>query len=212
MFSILKCTAPDCHVCGPPRSPLEIFNQFHHLPDPVPGDGSSYKAFEDLYGKVATTEQYLPSKNAAPEKGHGCPFNPSAQQAKNSGITLQCNDCGKWRLVYAARKVKLQKRNEAEAAMDTILYSCGSVFTEINNNGDDDPEQDTRLADLYVRANLNCASPIELAYYSAGYEMLCIHCGTEENLVEKAGQYPQCNICTAKPVPKRGRNLVQHAQ
>uniref|UniRef100_UPI00359011A5 uncharacterized protein n=1 Tax=Myxine glutinosa TaxID=7769 RepID=UPI00359011A5 len=142
---------------------------------------------------VATTEQYLPSKNAAPEKGHGCPFNPSAQQAKNSGITLQCNDCGKWRLVYAARKVKLQKRNEAEAAMDTILYSCGSVFTEINNNGDDDPEQVTRLADLYVRANLNCASPIELAYDSAGYEMLCIHC-VPPALEEHCGRYTHIDL------------------
>jgi hypothetical protein len=75
--------------------------------------------------------------------------------------------------------------------------------------GYDDPEQETRLADLYVHASLNCASPIELAYYSAGHEILCIHCGTEENLVEKARQYPQCNISTAKPVPKRGRNRVQ---
>ena len=73
---------------------------------------------------------------------------------------------------------------------------------------DDDAEQDTRLADLYVRADLNCASQIELAYYSAGYEQLCIHCGTEENLFKKEGHYPQCHMCTAKPVTKRGRNLV----
>jgi hypothetical protein len=47
-----------------------------------------------------------------------------------------------------------------------------------------------RLADLYVRANLNCTSPIELAYHSAGYEIYSastVH-GTEENLVEEAGQ------------------------
>ena len=109
---------------------------------------------------------------------------------KNSGLTLQCNDCGKWRLIYARYKVKTQKRREAEAALDNTLYSCGSVFTEINNNGGDDPEQESRLTDLYVRANLNCASPIELAYYSAGYEMLCIHCGTEEDLVKKSRILP----------------------
>ena len=59
---------------------------------------------------------------------------------------------------------------------------------------------DSRLTDIYVRANLNCASPVDMAYYSAGYEMLCFHWGTEEDLVEKAGYYPHCSICTAKPV------------
>lgn len=209
-FSILKCKEPDCHVCGPPRSPPEVFEQLHHLPDPVPGDGGRYRTFEDLYGKVSTTEEYLPSKSATPEKGHGCPFNPSAQNAKNSGLTLQCSDCGKWRLIYAARKIKQQQRDQAEAALDTILYSCGCVFDEINNNGDDDPEKDSRLADLYVRANLNCASPIELTWYSSGYGLICIHCGAEENLLtDKAEYYPQCNTCTAKPVPKRGRKFVK---
>ena len=35
---------------------------------------------------------------------------------------------------------------------------------------------------VYVRADLNCASTIEIPYYSAKYEDICINCGSIDNL------------------------------
>ena len=52
MFSILKCNSPDCDICKAPRLPPDIFEQMHHLPDPVPS-GERFMSFTELYGKVS---------------------------------------------------------------------------------------------------------------------------------------------------------------
>ena len=50
-------------------------------------------------------ESHLPSKSHNPEKqGHGIPSSPSAQTAKNVGMTVRCHECGKPRLLYARNK------------------------------------------------------------------------------------------------------------
>ena len=59
MFSIKKCKTSSC-VCKPPRLPVDVFDSFFHLPDPIP-DGEHYKDFKSLYGKVETTEEHRPS-------------------------------------------------------------------------------------------------------------------------------------------------------
>jgi hypothetical protein len=85
--------------------------------------------------------------------------------------------------------------------METILYSCGSTFGEMS----EEEEESTVLKAVCVRANLSCRMDIELTYYSAGYEQICIHCGSEEHLQAKQGYHPQCRDCEKeKPVHKRG--------
>ena len=111
-------------------------------------------------------------------KGHACPFNPSAQTAKNVGSVIQCEECGKWRCLHAAKKMARKTRDELETHLDTFLYSCGSMLW----NEEDEERSD--LMHVYVRANLDCQSQIEFTYYSAGFEDICIHCGT----VDKTSQ------------------------
>ena len=150
-----------------------------------------------------TFEEYRPSlKKAAAPKGHGCPFNPTAQTAKNVGVVIHCEECGKWRCLHAQRKLKGKAREELEVLMETVLYSCGSVLKDIETEGD----ETSVLGDVCVRANLTCTMPIEFTYYSAGYESICIHCGTVDDLVEEVGFHSQCGTCGRKDkIPKRGR-------
>ena len=56
MFSVKKCEKLDCTVCDFPRLPPHLFQNLHHLPDPIPM-GEHFKSFDDLYG-TETTEEY----------------------------------------------------------------------------------------------------------------------------------------------------------
>ena len=39
-----------CHICKPLRLPPEVFGNFKHLPDPVPGDDGHYQPMDSVYG------------------------------------------------------------------------------------------------------------------------------------------------------------------
>ena len=155
--------------------------------------------------QVDTTEEHRPSlKGRDLPKGHGCPFNPSAQTAKNVGSVIQCEECEKWRCLHAARKLTRKTRDELEAHLDTILYSCGSVLGNVEA-----AEEGSDLMNVYVRANLDCQSQIELTYYSTGFEDICIHCGTVDKLVKANDTYPYCENCSSKAtVRRRGRKFT----
>ena len=73
---------------------------------------------------------------------------------------------------HAAKKMARKTRDELETHLDTFLYSCGRMLW----NEEDEERSD--LMHVYVRANLDCQSQIEFTYYSAGFEDICIHCGT----------------------------------
>ena len=108
------------------------------------------------YLQVSTTEEHRPSMKLRDlQKGHGCPFSPTAQTAKNVGTVIQCEECGKWRCLHAGKKLNKKMRDELEVEMETILYSCGSVFENI------DATEESVLTNVYVRANLDCRSHIE---------------------------------------------------
>ena len=74
-------------------------------------------------------------------------------------------------------------------------------------------EEGSSLSKVHVRANLTCNSQIEFAFYSAGYERICIHCGAEDGVLEKEGFYPppQCNVCNEKQqwIKKQGKKAQQ---
>lgn len=94
-------------------------------------------------------------------------------------------------------------RDELEVEMETILCSCGSILENV------DAAEDSVRTNVYVRANLDCRSLIEKSYYSAGYEDICIHCGTVENLVMVDGFYPYCIDCSTEArVNRRGKKFT----
>ena len=58
---------------------------------------------------------------------------------------------------------------------------------------------------IFIRLNLVCNTMIELPYYSAGYEKICVHCGDDENLVAKEGKYPICAKCVRNKKKTKNR-------
>ena len=75
------------------------------------------------------------------------------------------------RLLSAQKRLKATERKEVEAAVENLLYSSGSVPSDI------EMEDGSSLSKVHVCANMTCNSQIEFAFYSAGYERICIHCG-----------------------------------
>ena len=132
------------------------------------------------------------------------PFNPSAQTAKNTGIFLKCSDCSKPRVLHSKRKLKQEESLLVEGLLEVYTYSCGA---NVQNISLDDEEQRAVLEKIFVRANLVCNSPIEVPYYSAGYENCCYHCGSDNNLIISNGEHPICTGCKDKkkaPKKKKG--------
>lgn len=96
-----------------------------------------YKSFEELYGKQ-TTEDHRPSlkdtktkikgKMKITKTKHTMPFCPSAARAKNVGITVNCVECEKPRLLFSANKLTEKDRIMLRGFLDTIFYTCGMPF------------------------------------------------------------------------------------
>ena len=136
-FTIKKCGKPACTICRPPRCSPEDFEQLYLLPDPVPGDDMHCKSFEELYGKH-TTEEHRPSLKDAKTKmkgkmkttriKHTMPFFPSAARAKNVGITVNCVECDKPRLLFSAKKLIEKDSITLREFLDIIFYTCGMSF------------------------------------------------------------------------------------
>ena len=153
-FSVKKCGSQSCQVCKPPWLRPSVFSTLHHLPDPTPRDGH-YKGFDELYGKP-TTETHRPSLQKTATKGYGMPFSPTAQTAKNTKLLVECEECGKWRVLYSKHVLKKQQVQKIEQELERLDYSCDSVFTNI--------DADDALAQVFARKNLTCGKPIEIPY------------------------------------------------
>ena len=106
--------------------PADVFETLSSLPDPVPDGTGHYKSFTDLYGKE-TTDEHLPSLKEKAASGHGMPYSPTAQTAKNTGIVLQCCSCKKWRLLHPNRKIKPYTLVEVNEELFSALFQPYSV-------------------------------------------------------------------------------------
>ena len=205
MFSVKKCELSECLVCDVPRLPPDVFAKLSHLPDPIP-DGDHYKKFDDVYGTL-TSEVHMPSLKEKIAKGHGLDYSPTGQTAKNTkGLLIQCLECQKLRVIYAAKTLKPDVRVKVERELESVWYTCGSVFADIDRSSDDDV-----LSHVGVRRNLMCSSPIETAYYTASYAPVCYHCGQKEDLLEKDEFYPICDECSKQKreqVSRRGKKKI----
>ena len=203
MFSVKKYGEGSCNVCKEPRLPADVFSTLSHLPDPIP-NGEHYKDFDSVYG-TTTTEENLPSLSEKSKKGHGMTYSPAAQTAKNANLVIQCDSCGKWRVLYAERKLQNAVRERVTSELEQLSYSCGSLIRDVNID-----ETNDFLSFVNVRANITCKSTIEVPYYGAGHEPICYHCGTTEGLESKEKHSPLCTECNGKKLkwmPRRTHNF-----
>ena len=70
-LQVKKCRPAVAHECpycihAPPRLAEDVFETLHFLPDPVLGQGGSYKDFNDVYGSV-TSDKDRPSLKVKPQ-------------------------------------------------------------------------------------------------------------------------------------------------
>ena len=197
-FSVKKCKDSNCKFHSMPRG--EDFDSVHHLPDPVP-NGERYKPFEEVYGTV-TTEEYRPSISNKAKVDKRIPFNPSGQTALNVRQVITCSECSKPRVLHSSRKVK-DNVKEISEELDSLSYSCGASLQ--------DAMDACFLENIYVRADLTCSMPIEVPYFSAGYDSICYYCGTKTDLEIKEQFHPICISCkkAKKPVKSRKRKTPQ---
>lgn len=200
-FCIKKCGLIDCHICKPPRLPGDVFQSLHFIPDPV-ADGNVYKPFAEVH-ETDSSEKDRPSLNLSAEKqGHGIPFNPSGQFAKNVGRALQCTECGKQRVLHSARKLHWTDRRDLEKEVGDLMYMCGMTLQDVLP-GDISPEAKEAhlLSRVFVRQNLSCNKQIETPFFSSAcFEAICSYCGNDENLIPSTPDiYPMCSYCKRDP-------------
>ena len=220
MFSVKKCFKPGCSMCKPPRLPQNLWQNVHHLPDPVPqNNGEHYKSFSEFYGSK-TTEEHCPSLSAKAAKGHGISFSPTAQTAKNVAEVIVCSECTKPRVLYCAYKLREEEYHTLKAKLEDVSYSCDTSIQELlcgephnddesaadetGRGGASKPGRGTRKVrslkqDVYVRRSLQCNNPIEVPYYSSNvFRDRCVHCGSFQDFVNDSEVYPTCNACKSK--------------
>jgi len=116
-----------------------------HVPSPVLGpDKKHYLSFNDLYGKVKTTEKDCPSLSS---KAEAKKANPNFKFLSSRVVAaLECCLCGKSRCVFSmSGSITVKGQQELE----DIIFSCGmSLLTPT----------------LYTARFLKCSSPIEAAF------------------------------------------------
>ena len=144
-------------MCGTVRSELHVFNQIHHLPDPIPINLTleKFKHFDECYGKTGKKEpdRYLPWKNQK-AKEHGMPFSPIQQALKCTKMAVQCLDCLKWRCLYAAIKISQEEKRQP---IEFFQYTRRSSLQEVEI--DEDDTETLVLNKLYCSQKLTCSGP-----------------------------------------------------
>ncbi|XP_033730159.1 uncharacterized protein LOC117319474 [Pecten maximus] len=175
IFQIRKCDLENC--CSRIRNPTGVVP--HFLPDPEvdPDHQGHYKSFEDVLG-TPTSERDMPSGHTqtianVAEEQQGC--TNRILVAQNARKTILCEECAKPRCVYSRRALTLREERSFRRIKDRYNYTCGSLIT---------PEGDSLHGTVFVRLQLCCTTPIEMAYYSApaaiGRKDLCCYCASFE--------------------------------
>lgn len=172
-----------------------MFEQLKSFPDTEPGLEEHYKSFSEIYG-TETSKKHRPSLSKKPKKQQTLPFHGKVQHVRNVDLMLECEECGMWRLVYATHKLKLPERKSLEKALNGMSFSCGTPIQDLD-------DLSAELKEKVFERDLNCHDPIEVLYYTAKYDPICIYCGQPESYTSN-DKYPQCKSCKDKPIiPKR---------
>ena len=179
------------------------------FPDPEPYEIEGVQHYRP--GKDPS-ERYLPSKlEDAEKRPHNVPFTPSAQTAKNVGITVKCAECERPRLLYSKQKLKDRQLKVLKIFISKIIYICGSTLLEYD--GTENREEEKISESVFSQENLSCQSKIELPYYSIDFlKPVCIYCGkegTKRTIEVNQVVYPKCKECEKEnDIPHRKRKLV----
>ena len=181
-FQVKKCGTPSCSICKPVRMNQELFKQLHFLPDPVPGNDDHYKGFPEVYGS-STSGEHRPSLQSSRKSAiQSLGYSPSQQHVKNVGVLLQCDECGKWRLLFSKQKLNYSETCELEGLLDDCSYSCGVSLSELE------------------------LPNTEKLYYSCDFEPICYWCASED-VTDNPRYFPVCSDCT-----EMGKSLVMRPQ
>ena len=178
-LSLKKCGKQDCNICKPPRLNEQDFKRLNHLPDPTPGTDDHYKTFSEVFG-TDTTEAAMPSLKTSKDRGHKILSNPVKQHASTTGLTIDCNECNKPRLVYSAKKLTEGEKKSFNRVMSDMMYTCGATLVEFNDPSNPSNHRYDILDKCFVRANNNCSKPVEPLYYTCNYPECCVHCGSKQ--------------------------------
>ena len=181
------CGKDGCEICKPPRLSQEVFDQIKSFPEPERKD-AHYKSSQIYGGK--TSEKFRPSLKDKPKKKRTLPFHGKLQHVRNADLMLECEECGMWRLVYAKRKLIPSERQSLKDVFNGTSFSCGSPLQDL--------DLPAELEKNFFVRQLNCHDLIEILYYSAKYEPICVYCGEPEPFANDA-RYPQCRNCNGKP-------------
>ena len=65
--------------------------------------------------------------------GHKIPFNPAKQHAANTMLTVECAECSKPHLAYAARKISASEKKNFHILMGSALFTCGALLAEFKS-------------------------------------------------------------------------------
>ena len=63
--------------------------------------------------------------------GDNMPFAPSAQVAKNVGMTIKCHECGKSRLLYSKNKLKLSELDKFKRLQNSYIFVSGGSLRKL---------------------------------------------------------------------------------
>ena len=127
-------------------------------------------------------------------KAKTLPFASSLYHVKNINMMLQCEHCGRWRLLYSQYKLSKKERADLQAALEDLLFTCGSPLQELDLPG--------RLSSVYVQ-DIVCEEPIEWLYCKAKYPPICVYCACTLDIEfsEYDQFYPQCCGCHQPKLP-----------
>ena len=199
-FDILKCGEPSCRFCSPVRLPMDIFKKLHHIPHPMLGEDGHYRLFSEVFG-TQTSEEHRPSfkqtlSSSRKAKRRRLPYYASVQHVKNSQLMVQCTECSMWRLIFSKFKLTREDRTYLQTLLEEFEYSCGASLRDL--------ELTDKFDNVEIRDH-NCHDPIEILYYSAKYEPICVHCGSDQPFSDDK-EYPICSVCVSagkQPLKKK---------
>ena len=146
LFHVHKCNEDTCQYHG-----LSTSGEITALGHPVLVQGQDGK--EHYERGSDPEEKFMSSKLHDPStRSHGMKFSPTAQTAFNVGTTIRCMECGKPRLMHAAKKLTISEKNALKRVLNDFQYVCGTILQDI--------QSDERNSDLKVIEKVFCCENI----------------------------------------------------
>ncbi|XP_053378441.1 uncharacterized protein LOC128548073 [Mercenaria mercenaria] len=205
VFQIRKCDKPEC--CRLKRGP-----DVPRRPDPVlSNDNKHFKQFDKVLGQDTTDSDRPSAKNtnvtAVAEQLQG--VKNSVLTGQNVRKTVTCIECTKPRCVSAQKALNFRESRTLTRQLEKYDYTCGALIA---------PEGDVLHGKVFVRLQLSCSSPIELAYYATTMNVrkdVCSFCAAENAQKDPAlvlkyrVVLPLCQACNTAGKETLKRNPIK---